>query len=207
MGVIEEQHAYYERLLSLQFMASEQIKHGVTKGTLRENFIKEWFQTVLPSYEALEGILSKGSWQSTQGDFIKLRPNSIQLNKIYQVEDCLIFMEIKSNATRKHFEYLNTIATELKRKNDEILVGIFCYTTSSSKKTIFKNFGIYYDKTIDAFNNHNIELDLFPEIDYCFSLNVDKKNYINPKAYFLNREKGKETKVLLLFLKVNTELL
>lgn len=39
LGLLEEKYEYYERLLSLQFMATINSNHRATKGKLREEYI------------------------------------------------------------------------------------------------------------------------------------------------------------------------
>ncbi|MBO0418621.1 hypothetical protein JZO80_00505 [Vagococcus fluvialis] len=41
---LEEIFMYYERLFVLQFFAFEGIKHRLTKGEIREDFIKDFFE-------------------------------------------------------------------------------------------------------------------------------------------------------------------
>ena len=60
---------YIQELLSLQFKASKNISHNLTKGELREKFVKQVVLSQYPNLSLESGILIDGEWQSTQGEF------------------------------------------------------------------------------------------------------------------------------------------
>lgn len=195
--MIDETLEYYERLLSLQFMASNNLNHTVTKGTLREEYVKRLVKEVMPKNSPKEGIIcGENEWQSGQGDFIKLKSDAFDYDKKFRVEECLIFMEIKSNATRGEFNKLNEEAKKLKKQNPHMKIGIFCYKTKAKKETVLKNFGYLYDEDLQAYQEYDPTQDQFEFIDFCFSLNIDEEDCFNPQAYFLNRD---QTNALTLY--------
>ncbi|EAC4354689.1 hypothetical protein HCB33_06850 [Listeria sp. FSL L7-0233] len=187
---LEEIFMYYERLFVLQYFAFEGIKHRPTKGEIREDFIKDFFEKRLNTSNISKGILSgfESEWQSSQADFLKLKNNSTHHGLTNDVNDCLIFMEVKSNAKKSELVHLNNISKDMKRRNPSIITGIFCFKTEASEKTILKHFGISYDNEIEVYNDYSLEADIFPNIDFLFSLNIqDEESIMDPTCYFLNR--------------------
>ncbi|MGW8040028.1 hypothetical protein ACWEX2_07330 [Staphylococcus xylosus] len=186
MDIYRERFAYFERLLSLQFLSSEYISHKPTKGTEREIFIKFLLTSVLPYSSFSQGILTHGIWQSTQADFIKLKNSAVETGSVYRVKDALIFMEIKSNTKAKDFRDLNIVTKTLKEYNAQILIGMFCFKTKAKEKTIIKIFGIDFDEEIKAYNSYKYNLDKYPYIDFCFSMNLDSEINMETKCYLLD---------------------
>ena len=89
-------------------MVSNNISHRLTKGELREKFIRRVVQDEFPNLLLKSGILCEGTWQSTQGDFLWLRDGARIGNlDLYDLKDCLMFMEIKSQATAKELRAIN----------------------------------------------------------------------------------------------------
>ncbi|MEB7798869.1 hypothetical protein NGB23_07985 [Staphylococcus xylosus] len=187
IDIYKEKFAYYERLLSLQFYSSEDTYHNPTKGEEREKFITFLIASLLPQIKFSRGILTDSTWQSKQVDFVKLNQDAINTGTIFRACDALIFMEIKSNAKTKDFVELNAVAEELKRINDKILVGMFCYKTEIHQRTVLKKFSIIYDKDIDGYDEYKKEYDEFPYIDFCYSLNMGAELNMQTDCYFLDR--------------------
>ncbi|MBQ8860664.1 MAG: hypothetical protein IJ015_04970 [Ruminococcus sp.] len=189
----QEMDLYLQELLKLQFKASKGISHNVTKGTLREKFIK---QTVLGQYPKLllkSGILIDEEWQSSQVDFIWLYDNARVGNfNLYEINDCKMFMEIKSKATHAEMLQLNQVAEEIHRRakvqnqNNRIIVGMFCYSTDALSKTVLKKFGFKYDKDLQGFESYNSQKDIFKEIDFIISLNISDDG--NSSPYMVARD-------------------
>lgn len=178
---------YIQELLSLQFKASKNISHNLTKGELREKFVKQVVMSQYPNLSLKSGILIDGEWQSTQGDFIWLKENARVGNfNFYELRDCNMFMEIKSNATHKEIVHLNNIANEIHTRakaiaeDSRIIVGMFCYTTSATYKTVLKKFGFKYDKELDGFNLYDSIKDVFKNIDFIISLNISEDGVSTP---------------------------
>ena len=184
---------YIQELLSLQFKASNGITHNSTKGTLREEFIKQEVLTQYPSLLLKSGILVDEGWQSRQVDFILLKENARVGNfNLYELGDCKLYMEIKSFAKHSEFVDLNSVSKEIHKrsiKNDpecRIITGMFCYSTEATDKTILKKFGFKYDKDLQGFCNYDPEKDIFKEIDFLISLNISKDSLTTP--YMVKRD-------------------
>ena len=176
---------YYEEMLKLQYEASSGIEHKLTKGELREKFLKNFFMTELSGLNVSDGILTIGDWQSSQGDFIVLKGNArLGAMNIFDVEDCMIFMEIKSNAAKNEYVLLNEHAKELKEKNSNISVGMFSYTSKAKRKNVVTQFGFAYDKSLDMYEDYDNHLDAYPMIDFYFNLNINKTD-VSEMPYFI----------------------
>lgn len=95
---------------------------------------------------------------------------------IYDIDDCLLFMEIKSKVTKVEFEELQKHAYELKSKNKKIMVGMFSYSSRAKRQTIVPKFGFGYDKSMDMFDTYNKKSDIYPDIDFYYNLNIYQNN-------------------------------
>lgn len=189
--------AYYEKMLKLQFEASEDIEHKLTKGELREKFLKKFFKEELVNLSITDGILCQGEWQSSQGDFIVLKSTARMGNmNVYDACDCSLFMEVKSRVVTSEYQELNDRAIELKGKNEDIIVGMFSYSSRAKRKTVVEKFGFNYDRQMEMYDDYNAALDQYPNIDFYYNLNVDYekdeefayciiKNADNKKTLFL----------------------
>ena len=141
---------YLQKLLALQFEASKNISHKPTKGEVREKF-------------ARVGNLP-----------------------VYELSDCKLFMEIKSDAKHSEMVALNTIAGEIHRRSHEIdenarvIVGMFCYSTEASEKTVLKKFGFRYDNDFQGYCAYDASKDIFKEINFLFSLNITEDGALSP---------------------------
>lgn len=161
MGILEEQYIYYERLLSLQYWATRELNHKLTKGELREKFIKRFVLEKIPNCPIGNGIIcGNNNWQSPRIDFIKLEKNVTKHDTVYEINHCLVTIEIKSNARKSEFEKLNEISETLKKQNPQIMTGIFCYRTELDANTIIKKFGIPFDDEIEAYEVYNRKISL-----------------------------------------------
>ncbi len=177
MGLREDIDNYNEQMLRLQFQASDNIQHKLTQGELREKFLKQFFRMELDRINIKNGILISGDWQSSQGDFLVLNKNArLGSMSIYDIDDCLLFMEIKSKVTKVEFEELQKHAYELKSKNKKIMVGMFSYSSRAKRQTIVPKFGFDYDKSMDMFDTYNKKSDIYPDIDFYYNLNIYQNN-------------------------------
>ena len=176
MTIRDEVDLYLQDVLKMQYLVSNNISHRLTKGELREKFIRRVVQDEFPNLLLKSGILCEGTWQSTQGDFLWLRDGARIGNlNLYDLEDCLMFMEIKSQATAKELKAINDTAKNLKQRytgDSPIKVGMFCYGTVANEKTILRKFGFTYDKEIDGYNAYAKSKDIMPNVDFIFSLNI-----------------------------------
>ena len=173
-------------------MVSNNISHRLTKGELREKFIRRVVQDEFPNLLLKSGILCEGTWQSTQGDFLWLRDGARIGNlDLYDLKDCLMFMEIKSQATAKELRAINDTAKNLKQRytgDFPIKVGMFCYGTVANAKTILRKFGFTYDKEIDGYNAYAKSKDVMPNVDFIFSLNIVDDPDELTSAYLVARD-------------------
>ena len=204
MDIRKSIDSYNENILKLQFQASEPIEHALTKGELREKFLKRFFADELVELNIKNGILIQGEWQSSQGDFLILKKDArVGSMDLYDANDCQLFMEVKSKVTKSEFIALQEHAKILKEKNSSMLVGMFSYSSEAKRETIFKQFGFAYDKTIKMFEDYDVKLDIYPDIDFYYNLNAERDEFhfidtgdINDKgieySYFLVKDTNGE---------------
>ena len=165
---------YNEKMLKLQFEVSEDINHKLTKGELREKFLKRFFTEELHGLKVMNGILTSRDWQSSQGDFIVLKKDArVGSLDIYDIQDCKLFMEIRSKATKMEYEELQMHAEEIKSRNVNIIVGMFSYAAKAHRKTVLSRYGFTYDKDLDMFNEYEKKLDQYPDVDFYYNLNIN----------------------------------
>lgn len=192
MTIRDEVDLYIQEVLKMQYMVSNNISHRLTKGELREKFIRRVVQDEFPNLLLKSGILCEGTWQSTQGDFLWLRDDARIGNlDLYDLKDCLMFMEIKSQATAKELRAINDTAKNLKQRytgDFPIKVGMFCYGTVANAKTILRKFGFTYDKEIDGYNAYAKSKDVMPNVDFIFSLNIVDDPDELTSAYLVARD-------------------
>lgn len=182
---------YLQKLLELQYRVSEPITHKPTKGDLRENFIHRMVLEQFPNLILKKGILCSQEWQSTQADFLWLKDNARIGNLgVYDLNDCKLFMEIKSCATAAELQAIENTAEALKaRCLDErsMHIGMLCYSTTAKEQTILKKLGFWYDKEIQAYSSYQPNLDKMKHVDFLYSLNIQKDD--NPTTpYFVIRD-------------------
>jgi len=178
---------YLEKLLVLQYKASEMIVHKLTRGELREKFLMNIVREEFPKITLSDGIISKGRWQSSQGDFFRLTDNArVGTMKVYDANDCMLFMEIKSKAKKNEFVQMEKHASEIKQKNCKICVGMFCYSTVAMQETVLKQFGFKYDSSIMGYNGYDSRIDEYPNIDFIYSLGVIGKD--DNRSYFVIKD-------------------
>ena len=101
-----EYYHYTERLLSVQYDVSEMIKHSLTRGEVREYFLKDVIEkTFNNSLELQRGILDIGEEYDSQIDLAILREKTISPKigdkTLIDPENCLMILEVKSNAKGK----------------------------------------------------------------------------------------------------------
>ncbi len=192
MTIRDEVDLYIQEVLKMQYMVSNNISHRLTKGELREKFIRRVVQDEFPNLLLKSGILCEGTWQSTQGDFLWLRDGARIGNlDLYDLKDCLMFMEIKSQATAKELRAINDTAKNLKQRytgDFPIKVGMFCYGTVANAKTILRKFGFTYDKEIDGYNAYAKSKDVMPNVDFIFNLNIVDDPDELTSAYLVARD-------------------
>lgn len=179
--------SYLQKLLALQFEASKNISHKPTKGGVREKFVKQVVKSEFPKLTLVSGTITHDEWESSQCDFIWLKDRArVGDLPIYELSDCNLFMEIKSNAKHAEMVALNTVADEIHSRarainpDARVLVGMFCYSTDASEKTVLKKFGFQYDKDFQGYCAYNTGKDIFKKIDFLFSLNIAEDGTTSP---------------------------
>lgn len=181
---------YLQKLLELQFNVSEPIKHKPTKGKLREDFIHQMVLKEFPKLILKSGILCSQDWQSTQADFLWLKDNARIGNlDSYELNDCKLFMEIKSCATAAELRAIEYTAKLLKTKYSKqslMRIGMFCYSTKAKEKTVLKKFGFSYDREIEGYDTYQSNFDEMKHVDFLYSLNIGDENSSEP--YFVIRD-------------------
>lgn len=192
MPIREEIDLYLQDILKMQYLVSNNISHRLTKGELRENFIKRLVQDEFPALLLRSGILCADTWQSTQGDFLWLKDGARVGNLgLYDLDDCRMFMEIKSSATAAELRAIDEIARNLKQRyGGEVLirVGMFCYSTSASEKTVLRKFGFTYDREIEGYNAYDQTKDKMRNVDFLFSLNISDDQDESALPYLVVRD-------------------
>lgn len=176
-NIEEEINVYKERLLQMQFEISELISHELTKGEVREDFIKKTIKENINDIQLLKGIVTSEKYQSPQIDLIIPLKNAV-LNRmgdhcIIDVNDVKFIFEIKSNLKIKHIDKIENILKIVKCKNVNIKGGIICYKVDCTEKYLLKKFGYNYDKELDCY--YRSSDCLYNNIDYIISFDPNKE--------------------------------
>lgn len=192
MSIREEIDLYLQDILKMQYMVSDNISHRLTKGELREKFIRRLVQDEFPSLMLKSGILCSDTWQSTQGDFLWLKDGARVGNlNLYDLDDCRMFMEIKSSATAAELRAIDETASNLKQRyagESPIKVGMFCYSTRANEKTVLRKFGFTYDREIEGYNAYDQSKDTMRHVDFLFSLNISDNQDELTSPYLVVRD-------------------
>lgn len=175
-GLQKQINIYLQNILSAQYDVSKDIGHKLTKGELREEFVKWVISEEYPYHLLKRGIVVCNEWQSSQNDFIWLKNNArVGRLNIYDVNDVSLIMEIKSTVQTNEIVALDEKAKLLKEKcvdKENLKIGMFCYSSRAKKQTVIDKFGFSYEKDIDAFKEYEHELDSYHNIDFFFSLDI-----------------------------------
>ncbi|MCL2638322.1 MAG: hypothetical protein FWD48_08110 [Oscillospiraceae bacterium] len=178
---------YLEKLLTLQYEASDFITHNLTKGTLREKFL---IQVIVGEFPRLKDYLQSGVVEQKRGnhrqlDMIWLKQEGrVGQTSYYDLQDCEYITEIKSKATASEIKKLEESAVCYKAICP-IKVGMFCYATEANQKTVLKKFGFLHDRDIEAFSAYDESKDICKNIDFFFSLDINAED---SRPYFVMRD-------------------
>ncbi len=197
MNYFDEFDEYIEKLLLLQFDASEIIKHNLTKGEVREDFLKEEVNKQFAHICYHKGFIvdNEKEYQSGQLDII-ITGNDARIRKygdqsMVDIRDARIVLEVKSCATTADLSKLDQVAREIKSHSDtphSIKIGMFCYSYAIQEPNMLKKFGFKYDKELDGyFDDISIEND-FNSIDFILALDGNKTEVEDSKDFFLIKD-------------------
>lgn len=181
MESFEQYHHYSQNLLLAQHEVSEIIKHTLTRGEVREDFIIQYLTKSIQNCQAFlkRGFINLGEVdQSGQADLLLVKEYAeiIDLgnrgNVIVNPEDCLMMVEVKSTLTGTYLNELNVEAQRIKAANPDIVCGMFAYKSELEKKTIMKRCGYDFDSdTKTYFDSVREPLPIFyPYIDFILLL-------------------------------------
>lgn len=154
MESFEQYHHYSQNLLLAQHEVSEIIKHTLTRGEVREDFIIQYLTKSIQNCQSFlkRGFINLGKVdQSGQADLLLVKEYAeiIDLgnrgNIIVNPEDCLMMVEVKSTLTGTYLNELNVEAQRIKAANPNIVCGMFAYKSELEKKTIMKRCGYDFD--------------------------------------------------------------
>jgi hypothetical protein len=187
MESFEQYHHYSQNLLLAQHEVSEIIKHNLTRGEVREDFI---IQYLTKSISDCANYLKRGfinlgeEEQSGQADILLIKKfaETIDLgsrgNVIVNPEDCLMMIEVKSTLTGTYLNDLNTEAQRIKAANPDVVCGMFAYKADLEKKTIMKRCGYDYNSdTRTYFDSKDLPSPIFyPYIDFILLLDKAEEN-------------------------------
>lgn len=155
MNVVDELNFYDEKMLRLQYDVSECFTHQLTKGEVREEFIKEYIKKKIRNIEVLKGFIIKDHNTSTQLDMIICEDNVIY-NKygshyLIEAKFCKQVIEVKSTLNNQYLKHFINVAKEIKKMNSNIKAGMFAYSLGDNPKNMLKHFGFEYDIDLDMY--------------------------------------------------------
>jgi hypothetical protein len=181
MESFEQYHHYSQNLLLAQHEVSEIIKHSLTRGEVREDFIIDYLcRSIQGCKEHLKrGFINLGGdEQSGQADILLIKKFAEKIdlgnrgNVIINPVDCLMAVEVKSTLTGTYLNDFNTEAKRIKEKNPDVVCGMFAYKSELENKTIMKRFGYDYDEETSTY--YDVEKDplptFYPYIDFILLL-------------------------------------
>lgn len=171
MNVVDELNFYDEKMLRLQYETSECFAHQLTKGEVREDFIKEYIKKKIRNIEILKGSIFKDNNVSSQLDMIICNDDVIynKLGEHHLIESkyCKQVIEVKSTLNNEYLKQFIKVAKNIKKMNADIKAGMFAYLMGENPKNLLKHFGYEYDIDLDMFyyNSEKIKNE-YKYIDY-----------------------------------------
>ena len=110
MEIVDELNFYDEKMLRLQYEISECFSHQLTKGEIREEFIKEYIKNKTGNDKILKGAIYKGVKESTQLDMIICNNNIIL--EIFYINICYfanIFIYFLPYIRKKYYSKIKSL--------------------------------------------------------------------------------------------------
>lgn len=196
MKYFDEFDEYIEKLLLVQFDASEIIKHNLTKGEVREDFLKEEVSKQFAHICYHKGFIvdNEKEYQSGQLDIIitghDARARKYGEQSMVDIKDTKIVLEVKSCANTQDLRKLERVAKELKLLSDEpsLKVGMYCYLYSIKEENMLKKFGFKYDKDIKGyFEDKSLKYE-FENIDFILALDNREDETDKSRAFFIIKD-------------------
>lgn len=192
MEIIDKINYYDERMLRLQFEASEYFSHNLTKGEVREDFLKAYICKKLgKDLKILKGQIIKENEESSQVDMIFCTDDAI-INKygqhyIIESKYCDKIFEVKSRLKNEDLNKLVAVSKKIKKMNSNIKIGLFTYRLGLNVKRLFKNFGYIYYNDLETYlykpdeikeEYKNIDYILCIDEEYEFLLKKEREEFI-----------------------------
>lgn len=186
---------YIEELLFAQYNVSEIIEHMLTRGEIREDFVKDQIIKQFPHVRCCKGVItaSTGDKQSGQLDIIipkeGARERCLGTQTLFSCEDVSMVLEVKSSATGTHFKELNEEAEKIKafKSASSPRFGLICYKYNLTKKNLLKRFGYTYDNEIMSFEYSHLLRHVYPNIDFVLALEKEQENGYS-RCFFITKD-------------------
>lgn len=180
--MFKEINTYYQKLLNAQYDVAEIIEHVLTRGEIREDFLKDVIKKRKDSLKIEKGILCDNyGHQSPQCDVL-IAKNTIAVERlgghcVMQVGDCSIVLEVKSNATGNDFRECEQKAARIKALDTTVFptYGIFCYKYDLRKNNLLKRFGYRYENETQEFYRDEAESLKYPHIDFVLAISIEEE--------------------------------
>lgn len=198
--MIREINTYYQKLLNAQYDVAEVIEHLLSRGEIREDFLKDIVKKRKDNLKIEKGFLcDRKGRQSSQCDVL-IAKNHIAIERlgshcVMQLQDCNIILEIKSNATGNDLKECEEKALKINGLDSDIfpLYGLFCYKYELSKNNLLRRFGYKYDKETKEFFKDETEPLKYPHIDFLLAISVEEEESESDpilKQMFLMKDKS-----------------
>jgi len=192
---------YIENLLLAQYEVSEIFPHNLTKGEVREDFIKDQCKIQFDNIVFAKGqIANLNNRYSSQLDIIVCNKNTrmrkLGSHDLVASDDCKVIIEVKSKLNNKEANDFNKKSRRIKRictADEKPLCGLVTYTLGIKTDTFLINFGYKYNKLLKSFiYDKNLKLQ-YPNIDFILSLHKDDEK----NAQFYLRKDNQKSKYIL----------
>lgn len=202
-----DQHdEYLERLLQAQYDASEFVEHKLTRGEIREDFIRSIIEKEYRSLSCVKGFLCTNNDQLGQCDLailplnVRLRSNGNQI-QIDPAETKLV-CDVKSTITTRDIKKANDLGKKMQMlySDNSPLVGLFGYRIKNQLKSFVGDFG-YTLQRLDSNDTGTYSLTLdytprYPYIDFIISIhntNIQLEENINQpdtRKFYIIRDRN-----------------
>lgn len=187
MESFEQYHHYSQNLLLAQHEVSEIIKHSLTKGEVREDFIIQYLTNSINDCGPYlkRGFINLGQEEhSGQADILLIKkyaeviPLGSRGNIVVNPQDCLMVVEVKSTMTGTYLNDFNTEAKRIKDANPDVICGMLAYKSDLEKKTIMNRCGYDYNSETKIYLDSKDEpLPIhYPYVDFVLLLDKAEEN-------------------------------